>query len=73
MNIFAKENFGGGGHKNAAGGTSYESLEATLAKFEAALPAFYENSIKPAVEKLKKTGYNPSGYISSEAEENSEQ
>ena len=73
VNIFAKENFGGGGHKNAAGGTSYESLEATSAKFEAALPAFYENSIKPAVEKLKKTGYNPSGYISSEAEENSEQ
>ncbi len=53
VNIFAKENFGGGGHKNAAGGFSQTSLEETLAKFESALPAFYEKTIKPAVEKLK--------------------
>lgn len=46
VNIFAKEHFNGGGHKNAAGGLSYESLEQTVARFEKLLPAFYEKSIR---------------------------
>ncbi|MEG2337409.1 MAG: DHH family phosphoesterase, partial [Bacteroidales bacterium] len=41
VNIFARENFNGGGHKNAAGGNSYESLEDTLLRFNALLPAFH--------------------------------
>lgn len=34
VNQFARENFSGGGHINAAGGKSYESMRATLNKFE---------------------------------------
>lgn len=34
VNQFAREHFSGGGHINAAGGKSYESLKATLNKFE---------------------------------------
>jgi phosphoesterase RecJ-like protein len=34
VNQFARENFSGGGHINAAGGKSYESMKATLNKFE---------------------------------------
>ncbi len=47
VNVFAKEHFNGGGHKNAAGGLCHESLEATVAKFERLLPGFYEKSIRP--------------------------
>ena len=34
VNQFAREHFNGGGHINAAGGKSYESMKATLNKFE---------------------------------------
>ncbi|MEM9417307.1 MAG: DHH family phosphoesterase [Bacteroidota bacterium] len=34
VNLWAQEYFDGGGHTNAAGGTSYLSLEETVAKFE---------------------------------------
>ena len=34
VNLWAKEYFEGGGHKNAAGGVSYLRLEETVAKFE---------------------------------------
>lgn len=34
VNQFARKNFSGGGHINAAGGKSYESMRATLNKFE---------------------------------------
>lgn len=34
VNLWAKEYFEGGGHKNAAGGVSYLTLEETVAKFE---------------------------------------
>jgi bifunctional oligoribonuclease and PAP phosphatase NrnA len=34
VNQFAREHFNGGGHINAAGGKSYESLKNTLTKFE---------------------------------------
>ncbi len=47
VNIFAKEYFNGGGHKNAAGGMSTDSLEAVLAKFEAVLPQYYKEHIEP--------------------------
>lgn len=46
VNLFAKEHFNGGGHKNAAGGLSYDSLEETVARFEKLLPDFYEKSIR---------------------------
>jgi bifunctional oligoribonuclease and PAP phosphatase NrnA len=34
VNLWAEEYFEGGGHKNAAGGVSYLTLEETIAKFE---------------------------------------
>lgn len=33
VNTLSREHFGGGGHMNAAGGVSYDSLDATIAKF----------------------------------------
>ena len=34
VNQFARDNFNGGGHINAAGGKSYESMKSTINKFE---------------------------------------
>lgn len=45
VNRFAKEHFNGGGHKNAAGATSHESLPVTLTKFVRLIPEFYQNVI----------------------------
>ncbi|TPE44911.1 DHH family phosphoesterase [Pontibacter mangrovi] len=39
-NEFAREHFNGGGHKNAAGGMSLDTLENTVAKFESLLPQY---------------------------------
>ena len=36
----AKEQFNGGGHKNASGGYSHQSLKATIDKFKSALPHY---------------------------------
>mgnify|MGYP005753808005 FL=1 len=41
-NEFARAHFNGGGHKNAAGGMSMDTLEATVAKFESLLPQYKE-------------------------------
>ena len=38
VNQFARENFNGGGHINAAGGKSYDTLENTIKKLELLLP-----------------------------------
>lgn len=54
VNLFARDNFNGGGHKNAAGGLSHDSLEEVLAKFEKALPDFFEKGIKPFLPKERK-------------------
>jgi phosphoesterase RecJ-like protein len=40
VNAFARLNFNGGGHKNAAGGASTESLEATVKKFNSLVPKY---------------------------------
>jgi len=42
VNLFARANFNGGGHKNAAGGASDDSLENVVKKFKSALPAYVE-------------------------------
>ncbi|MHA6246493.1 DHH family phosphoesterase [Pontibacter sp. CAU 1760] len=39
-NEFARAHFNGGGHKNAAGGISMDTLEATVKKFEDLLPQY---------------------------------
>lgn len=39
VNQLAREHFDGGGHRNAAGGTSYVSLKETAEKFESLLPS----------------------------------
>ncbi len=36
----ARKNFKGGGHKNAAGGSSFQTLSATLKRFKALLPEY---------------------------------
>lgn len=38
VNNFARTHFDGGGHKNAAGGNSYASMENTISKFKELLP-----------------------------------
>lgn len=45
VNDFMRNHFEGGGHKNAAGGNSYESLEDTIQKFESFLPK-YKDQLK---------------------------
>ncbi len=40
VNELASKYFEGGGHRNAAGGASRDSLEATITKFQAILPEF---------------------------------
>ena len=42
VNSFARSHFEGGGHKNAAGGVSYLSLEETIEKLVALLPQYKE-------------------------------
>jgi len=45
VNIFARLNFEGGGHKNAAGGRSSESLESNVKRFKTVLEQ-YENQLQ---------------------------
>lgn len=40
VNKFARKHFDGGGHKNAAGGATHQSLEQTVATFEQLLPKY---------------------------------
>ena len=42
-NEFSAEFFGGGGHKNAAGGASKDTLENTLAKFKESIKTYREH------------------------------
>jgi bifunctional oligoribonuclease and PAP phosphatase NrnA len=46
VNAFAREHFEGGGHKNAAGGDSFLSMEQTLAKFEQLLLSYKSELLK---------------------------
>jgi phosphoesterase RecJ-like protein len=42
----AKKHFKGGGHKNAAGGASFQNLKATVKKFKALLPEYKDQLAK---------------------------
>ena len=54
VNEFAKKHFNGGGHKNAAGGSSFdETLPEILSRFESLVPGFYESEIKPKWDDLQ--------------------
>lgn len=44
VNEFARMHFSGGRHKNAAGGSTYDSLETTVQKFKEVLPT-YKNEL----------------------------
>lgn len=46
VNEFARKNFDGGGHKNAAGGKSELSLDETVKKFVSLLPLYKEDIYK---------------------------
>ncbi len=48
VNLFSEKHFNGGGHRNAAGGESYVSLQETIEKFKTELPKFYLNYINNA-------------------------
>jgi phosphoesterase RecJ-like protein len=48
VNDFSRKHFNGGGHHNAAGGISFDGLEATVAKFESLLPQYCEQLIHSA-------------------------
>ena len=41
VNIFARRYFGGGGHKNAAGGKSFVSVEKTIEHFKSAVAEYF--------------------------------
>jgi phosphoesterase RecJ-like protein len=41
VNVFAKENFDGGGHANAAGGISSLSVDETLNKIKSLIPSYF--------------------------------
>ena len=47
VNKFASDHFEGGGHKNASGGISYLSLDATIEKFKALAIDFKEKYRSP--------------------------
>ncbi|WP_299120246.1 bifunctional oligoribonuclease/PAP phosphatase NrnA [uncultured Tenacibaculum sp.] len=49
VNQFARNYFNGGGHDNAAGGKSLESMESTISKFTALLPK-YKNELEMSYE-----------------------
>jgi phosphoesterase RecJ-like protein len=42
VNEFSRDNFHGGGHKNASGGEAYSSLAETVSKFKELLPLYKE-------------------------------
>lgn len=42
VNIFARRYFGGGGHKNAAGGKSFVSIEETVENFKKAVAEYFQ-------------------------------
>ena len=41
VSLFASKYFNGGGHKNASGGKSYDTIEKTVARFEQAVTEFF--------------------------------
>ncbi len=45
VNIFARKYFNGGGHKNAAGGKSFMSMEQTIAHFEKAVEEHFGSEL----------------------------
>jgi len=45
----ATQHFGGGGHKNASGGSSYVSLEETVNKFESLLPTYRKELLEVVI------------------------
>lgn len=49
VNAFARKNFNGGGHHNAAGGEFYASLKETLDRYRALLPVYQDELIKTKV------------------------
>ncbi len=49
VNDFARQHYAGGGHRNAAGGDSYLSIEETLKGFEAILPLYREKLVSAAL------------------------
>ena len=47
VSLFASKYFNGGGHKNASGGKSYDTIEKTVARFEQAVTEFFHPAKMP--------------------------
>ena len=45
VNLFANRYFNGGGHKNAAGGKSFVTMEETIAHFERSVEEFAKDGV----------------------------
>jgi phosphoesterase RecJ-like protein len=41
VNVLAKEHFGGGGHRYASGGVSFDTLAQTVSTFKSLIPIFF--------------------------------
>jgi phosphoesterase RecJ-like protein len=52
VNQFAATHFNGGGHLNASGGESYQSVEETINAFESFLP-IYKNMLETEIERQR--------------------
>jgi len=50
VNDFARDHYQGGGHRNAAGGDSFVSMELTLSGFEELLPRYKDNLLNAAIQ-----------------------
>lgn len=50
VNDFAREHYQGGGHRNAAGGDSFASMELTLSGFEELLPRYKDHLLNAAIQ-----------------------
>ena len=50
VNEFAAENFNGGGHRNAAGGEVFASLEETLKKYRSLLDVYREKLVQSKID-----------------------
>lgn len=53
VNEFARKHYGGGGHRNAAGGDSYKPMDQTLEEFENLLPQYKEQIVAAAQKSLR--------------------
>ena len=60
VNVFARRYFGGGGHRNAAGGKSFVTMEETIRHFERSVREYFGELPPPATDNGDTDNGNPS-------------